>query len=85
MLRVCSGVEDVSSGVVLPESADGWSWFAVGTVSAHSAHPDGFYLHLSVAVQHPAGVPLSSRRRQGGQGRYLQEVSIIFKIYIFFL
>lgn len=73
MLHVCAGVEDVGSGVVLLESADGWSWFAVGAVSAHSAHSDCFYLHLSVSVQHSAGVPLSSRRRQGGQRRYMEE------------
>lgn len=67
---MCTGVEDLSSGVMLPEPDDGWGWFVVGSVSSYPTHPDGLHFHLPVPVQHSSGVPLLSRRQQGGKGRY---------------
>jgi len=63
-------MEDVSSGVVLSESADDRGRFAVGTVITYSAFSDCFHFHLSVPVQHSTSVPFPSWRKQVGQGRY---------------
>lgn len=68
---VCKGMEDFSSGVLLAESADDRSRFAVGTSPAYSTHPDCLHLHLFVPVQHSTGVPLPARRKQRRQGRYM--------------
>lgn len=63
-------MEDLSSGDVLPESADGGGRVAVGTASSYSTHSDGLHFHLSVPVQHSTRVPLPGRRKQSGKGRY---------------
>ncbi len=68
---VCVGMEDISSGFVLPESADGWRWFVVGTSPAYSTHPDCLHFHLSLTVKHSTSVPLPRRGQQGGQRRYV--------------
>lgn len=68
---VCVGMEDISSGFVLPESVDGGGRFVVGTSPAYSTHPDRLHFHLSVPVQHSASVPLPSRGEQRRQRRYV--------------
>lgn len=68
---VCVGVEDISPGLVLPESADGGGWFVVGTSPAYTTHTDCLHFHLSVPVEHSTGVPLFGRREQRGERRYV--------------
>lgn len=67
---VCSGMENLGSGVVLPESADGGGRLVMGPASSYSTHSDGLRFHLSVPVQHSTRVALPGRRKQGGKGRY---------------
>lgn len=64
------GLEDLSTGILLPESADGGDWFDMGTSVAYSANTDSLCFHLPVAVQHSAGVPFLGRRKQRRQRRY---------------
>lgn len=72
-VRVCVslsvGMEDISPGLMLPESTDDRGWVVVGTCPADSTHADCLHLHLSVPVQHSVSVPLPCRgeqRRQRG-------------------
>lgn len=63
------GMEDISPGLMLPESTDDRGRVVVGTCPADSTHTDCLHLHLSVPVQHSVSVPLPSRgeqRRQRG-------------------
>lgn len=66
---VCVGMEDIASGVVLPQLADGGGRVVVGTSPAYSTDPDCLHFHLSLAFQHSTSVPLPSGRMQGGQRR----------------
>lgn len=66
---VCAGMEDIGPGLMLPQSADGRGGFVVGSDPAHSAHTDRLYLHVSLPVQHSAGVPLPGGGEQKRQGR----------------
>lgn len=70
-VSVCVGMEDISPGVVLPESADGGGRSVVGTSPAYSTHTDCLHFHVSVPVQHPTRVPLPGRGEQRGQRRYV--------------
>lgn len=63
-------MEDVTSGLLLPQSADGGGRVVVGTTPAYSTDPDCLHFHLSLTVQHSTSVPLPSRRKQGGQRGY---------------
>lgn len=63
------GMEDISPGLVLPESTDDRGRVVVGTCPVDPTHTDCLHLDLSVPVQHSVSVPLPSRgeqRRQRG-------------------
>ena len=68
---MCVGVEDISTGLVLPESADGGGWFVVGTSPAYTTHTDCLHFYMPVPVEHSTGVPLFGRRQQRGERRYV--------------
>lgn len=64
-------MEDISPGVMLPESADGGGRLVVGSDPTYPTHPDGLHFHLPVPVQYTTSVPLPSRGKQRRQRRYV--------------